>query len=480
MAPVAPLVRVKPEEVGIASKGILDFIDLVQEKQIMLHSFVLLRHGKVAAEGTYAPYESSRLHPIFSVSKSFTSAAVGIAIAEGRFGLHDRVVDLLPAKATGEIHPYIAAMTVEHLLKMTTAHRKSTPTDIDDWVHGFLHTEPTHPPGTMYAYDTTGTHTLCAIIQETTGMTVHEYLRPRLFDAIGMGQVEWDSCPLGINKGGSGLKTTTDDLARFGQLYLNDGVWDGVRLLPEGWVEQSTRRQVDNSSAKVMLDGKPGYGYQFWRVRKNAYCAFGMAGQFVVVIPDKDAVFVTTANTQFVRDGQQMIMDCLWEALYPAMLDEEAAVDEAEQDQLAGRLSSLKLALPVGSPAAAIAEHVSGRCYQLTGNPFGFAACRFRFAGEQSALTFTRAKDSSQAAVPFGMEQWVTSERDQLLMGIPCGGAATWTDEHTCVIHVHLLDLAQMYMLICHFTGDTAVIKLVTAGTELKEDVECYLIGSLV
>lgn len=497
--------RVKPEEVGIASKAIEQFIGLIRERQVALHSFMLLRHGKVAAEGFFAPFDKDRLHPIFSISKSVTSAAVGIAIGEGRFNLQDKAVELLARHITGEIHPYTAKLTVEHLLKMTTVYHKAPSSETPNWVRTYLTSRPERPPGFLFAYDTSGTNLLCAILQETTGMTVHEYLQPRLFDAIGMGPLDWVSCPMGINRGGSGIRCTTEGLAHFGQLYLQDGIWNDRRVMPEGWVARSTARQVDNSGHKGMLDGKPGYGYQFWRLRNGAYGAFGLGGQFVVVMPDKDAVFISTANTQFVKDGHQAILDCMWEALYPAMDGEGAGAGPAAAGTASGiplengtgaesaafagsagrglaeQLAPLQLSLPPGQPDSAMAAAVNGRFYRLEANRHGFTGCRFEFAGEASTLRLTRGKAAGgeAAELPFGLHHWV-SATDSLFSGTEaCCTSGTWVDGHTLLIHMHLLDRLQMVMFICHFEEDTMAIQLVMPGVHFKDELECDLIGTL-
>ncbi len=497
--------RVKPEEVGIASEGIERFIGLIRERQVNLHSFMLLRHGKVAAEGFCAPFDKDRLHPIFSISKSVTSAAVGIAIGEGRFNLQDKAVELLAHHITGEVHPYTAKLTVEHLLKMTTVYHKAPSSETPNWVRTYLTSKPERPPGFLFAYDTSGTNLLCAILQETTGMTVHEYLQPRLFDAIGMGPLTWEFCPMGINRGGSGIRCTTEGLAHFGQLYLQDGIWNDRRVLPEGWVARSTARHADNSGHKGMLDGKPGYGYQFWRLRNGAYAAFGLGGQFVVVMPDKDAVFISTANTQFVKDGHQVILDCMWEALYPAMdgegtgndslaamasgilpergtADESMASTASDGSGLSEQLAGLQLSLPPGQPDSVMAAAVNGRFYRLEPNRHGFTGCRFDFAGEASTLRLTRGEGAggeAAAEVPFGLHHWVTG-KDQLFSGTEaCCTSGTWVDAHTLLIHMHLLDRLQMVMFICHFEEDTMAIQLVMPGVHFKDELECDLIGTM-
>ncbi|WP_282935217.1 serine hydrolase [Paenibacillus sp. RC67] len=369
------LERVRPERVSIYSKGIIDFIETIKEKRIHLHSFALLRYGKVAAEGYYKPFLETQLHQAFSVSKSVTSAAIGIAIGEGLLSLEDPVAEYFPEKLSGEVHPYTGMMRIKHLLEMATVHSKSTNTQTNDWIASFLNTMPSHPPGTSFAYDTTGTHALCAILQKVTGMTVHDYLRTRLFDPIGMGEIEWESCPMGINKGGSGIKCTTEDMARFGQLYLQKGVWEGSRILPEGWVELSTSKYKDTNNTKILLDGTQGYGYQFWRTRYDSYCAFGAGGQLIVVIPHKEAVFVSTANTMNYRDGQQQILDSLWETLYPAMSSEALPEEENCYVELQGQLNLLSLTMPIGEKYSSIAEHLHGKRIHFDHNPFEFDAC---------------------------------------------------------------------------------------------------------
>ncbi len=481
MEPACQLSRAKPEEVGVNAKGIEQFIGLIREKRVALHSFMLLRHGKVAAEGFFAPFDKDRLHPIFSVSKSITSAAVGIAVGEGRFGLQDKAVELLARHAAGDIHPYTAKLTVEHLLKMTTVYHKAPSSETPNWVRTYLTSKPERPPGFLFAYDTSGTNLLCAILQETTGMTVHQYLQPRLFDAIGMGPLDWASCPMGINRGGSGIRCTTEGLANFGQLYLQDGLWNGRRVLPEGWVARSTARHVDNSGHKGMLDGKPGYGYQFWRLRNGAYAAFGLGGQFVVVMPDKDAVFISTANTQFVKDGHQVILDSMWEALYPAMDGEGAGAATAAGSGLAERLAGLELSLPPGQPDSAMAAAVNGRFYRLEPNRHGFTGCRFQFAGEASTLRLTRGEGANgeAAELAFGLHHWVSARDSLFSSDEACCASGTWVDGHTLLIHMHLLDKLQMVMFICHFEEDTMAIQLVMPGVHFKDELECDWISTL-
>lgn len=469
------LERVRPESVGIAPEALTAFIDSVYDNKINLHGFMLLRHGKVAAEGYFKPFDEKLLHNIYSVSKSITSAAVGIAIGEGLMKLEDRIVDFFPEKVKGDVHPYTKMMTVEHLLMMASVHPKSTDNKVDNWIEVFLNTPPTKIPGTIFAYDTTGTNTLCAIVQKLAGTTLKEYLKPRLFDPIGMGEIIWESSPKGVNNGGGGIKATVEDMARFGQLYLQKGFWNGKRIIPEGWVETSTRRHIDNSNAKYMIDGKKGYGFKFWMGRNNSYCAFGMGGQFIVVIPDKDVVFVTTANALLHKDGQLPILDSMWKNIYPAINDDEIAGRDAAYVEMKKRLDSLELVRPDGNADSKTAGRVSEKRYHLDVNNFGYDACEFIFEGYSSKLSFF--KDDEKLELDFGMNTWKNASEP--FLGHISANSGTWVDEKTCIISAQVFDLTQMFMLTCRFEGEFAVIQVVPAGAMNLEEMDCFLNGKV-
>lgn len=470
------LERIIPEEAGISSRAVIRFIDTIYDKKVNLHSFMLLRAGRVAAEGYYKPFEKEYRHRVFSASKSFTSAAVGIAIAEGLIRLEDKVVDFFPEKLAANVHDYTRRMTIEHLLKMATVHEKSTSTEQDDWVESFLNTAPNHRPGSVFAYDTTGTHTLCAILQKVTGMTVHDYLKSRLFRHIGMGEIEWECCPMNINKGGSGIKCTTEDMARFGQLYLMKGLWKGTRVIPEEWIDVSTTKQIDNTNTSFMLDGKKGYGYQFWRARNNSYCAFGMGGQFILVIPDKETVFVSTANTHIHKDGHQAILDTFWETIYPGIQDEPLCREEEATESLRRRLSELKLLLPDGKRDSYLAADLSGKEIVFDENKLNFESCSFELLENKSSIRFT--KDNQYYIMDYAFQDYIVS-KDPIL-GEKAANGGVWVDDRTLVIISQFFDMMEMLILTCHFDDDGVVIQIQPAGEYKAELLGCCLNGTYV
>ncbi|MEP7358170.1 MAG: serine hydrolase, partial [Anaerolineales bacterium] len=277
------LPRSQPERQGIASPAILQFVEALDRQMHEMHSFMLLRHGQVVAEGWWSPYKSEDPHLLFSVSKSFTSTAVGLAVAEGRLSIDDRVLSFFPDERPSEAHDFLAAMTVRHLLTMTTGHAVDTwpflvARSDGDWIKAFLNVPIVHPPGTHFLYNTGASYILAAIVQQTTGMKLIDYLQPRLFDPLGIQRATWQESPQGIAVGGYGLSLTTENLARFGQLYLQKGRWGDRQILAEAWVEAATSAQGPGRNNDSHSDWAQGYGYQFWRCRHGAYQASGVFG----------------------------------------------------------------------------------------------------------------------------------------------------------------------------------------------------------
>ena len=353
--PPASLPRSSPADQGVSSAGLAAFLDaLAAAPDIELHSLMLLRHGTVVAEGWWAPYRPEQVHLLYSLSKSFTATAAGLAAAEGLLSLDDPVVAHFPELADAATSDWTRAMRVRDLAAMATGHRLDTLEQAfrlapDEPVRGFLSLPPDAEPGSLFAYNNGATYTLGALVQRVSGQPLTAYLQPRLFDPLGIDPPFWHAHPAGRELGFSGLHLTTEAIARFGQLYLDDGVWQGRRLLPEGWVAEASRLHTPNPD-EPNPDWQQGYGYQLWRSR-HGYRGDGAYGQFCLVLPEQDAVLVTTAQTE----NMQGILDAVWAHVLPAL-----GTTTPEQDQaLAERLDALALppARPAGGAAPAGEPH---------------------------------------------------------------------------------------------------------------------------
>lgn len=339
LAPAAqPLPRSTPEAQGISSQSVCDFVESV-DKINTLHSFMIVRHGQVIAEGWWQPEAADKPHVLWSLSKSFCSTAVGLAIAEGKLGLDDAVLKFFPSEAPANPSENLKAMKVRDLLTMSCGHDPEPKiTDHAPTVKEFLAQPVPHAPGTHFQYNTYGTYMLSAIVTKVTGQTVVDYLKPRLFDPLGIGNPKWDASPEGPSLGGYGLFLCTEDIAKFGQLYLQKGKWNGKQVLPEKWVEEATSKQVPNDQAghsKIGVDWTQGYGFQFWRCTHNAFRGDGRAGQLCVVMPEQDAVVAITADA----NAFQQQMNAVWDHLLPAFgtsaLPENAAAQMKLKDMTA-------------------------------------------------------------------------------------------------------------------------------------------------
>ncbi|NAZ83851.1 serine hydrolase [Kineococcus sp. R8] len=346
------LQRSGPAAQGVDARGIDAFLDALEASPgIEPHGLLVLRHGHVVAEGWWAPYAAERPHLLYSFSKSVTSTAVGLAAAEGLLTLDDTVLSHFPELDADVTDPRsralrirdVAAMASGHLQEMVQAAREEDPVDL---VRGFLRLPPEREPGSVFTYNQPCTFALAAIVQRATGQLLTEYLRPRLFDPLGIGEVGWTRDASGREIGFSGLHAPTEAVAAIGQLYLQRGRWRGEQLLPAAWVDDATRAHV-STAAEEDPDWALGYGFQFW-LSRHGYRGDGAYGQFCLVLPEHDAVVaMTTAATD-----TQAQLAAVWEHLLPAFADAPLAADEAAETALASRLAAL--ALP--APGAALAD----------------------------------------------------------------------------------------------------------------------------
>ena len=348
------LPRSASAEVGIPASSVLCLLEGLATAGLELHSLMVVRRGHVAVEGWWAPYSAERPHLLYSLSKSFTSTAVGLALAEGRFTLDDTIVSLLPGHVPDDVDPAVATLTVHHLLSMSTGHHEDTlerarVLEPDDFVRGFLRVPPQEAVGSRHVYHNSCTYVLAALVQELTGEHLLDYLRPRLLDPLGVGPAHWDNDIHGNALGFTGLHLGTEAIAAFGQLLLQRGEWHGEQLLPAGWVELATRKHIDTDlDPATNVDWAQGYGYQYWMSR-HGFRGDGAYGQFCLVVPEQDLVVVTTACVE----DMQAILTAVWTHLLPAL--DTADPDRTSSDgELARRLAGLALPVINGAPDGAL------------------------------------------------------------------------------------------------------------------------------
>jgi len=455
------LQRTSPESQGVPSAAVNRLLDSFAEKELELHSIMILRRGKVVAEGWWQPYRADDTHMLFSLSKSFTSTAIGFAVEEGLISLDDLVCDFFADKLPDQVGPNLAQMRIRHLLTMSAGHDQDPTVNVfstpdGDWVKAFLAQEVAHEPGTHFVYNTAATYMLSAIIRQVTGQNLIDYLTPRLFEPLGIVGATWENCPQGTNVGGSGLSVKTSDIAKFGQLYLQQGVWNGKQLISREWVREATSKQME-IPGEPASDWTQGYGYQFWRCRHNSYRGDGAFGQFCVVVPEQQLVVAITAGVM----NMQAVLDSLWDVLLPALSPAPLPADQAEQERLQARLQELALPLlPAGKRVHG--QSFAGR-YVFPENDQALQWADFVFAPDGCTVTLEFAADTAKLPAGYGRygQGSFPLPRFGNALAYSC---ASWHDEHSLEVLARLVETPFAYTLNCKFSP---------GEVELKASVNC-------
>jgi CubicO group peptidase (beta-lactamase class C family) len=462
------LERGEPEAQGVASRAILGWVDAVERETDAPHSFVLVRHGKIIAEGWWSPYEKDRPHMLFSLSKSFTSTAIGMAVDEGRLNLDDKVVSFFPDKAPAQPGENLAHMRVSDLLCMGSGNHNDTLKPMKtgteaDWIKVFFAQPVEHEPGTHFCYNTGATYMLSAILQKTTGQDLMGYLTPRLFEPLAIRNATWETSPQGLRTGGYGLKVKTRDIAALGQLYLQKGSWNGKRLLSEKWVGLATSKQIANGD-KPDSDWSQGYGFQFWRCRHNAYRGDGAFGQYCLVMPDQDAVLAITSGL----GDMQRVLNLVWAHLLPEMRPEPLTPDPATRAQLSKKLASLSLRPAQGESGSPLASAVLGKTYVFEDNEKGLHSLSLNRDDEGVFLMLQNVHGSQR--IDCGSSRWekgeLTFEKE---LTRPVGEAngrqaiaasGAWTAPDLYVANVYFCETPFRLTMALRFQGERLTLDL--------------------
>jgi len=418
-----------------------------------VQGFMLLCHGNVAAEGWWKPYGPQSQHSLYSLSKSFTSTAIGLAVADGLLTVDDPVLKFFPDDAPSDPSENLMVMRVRHLLSMNTGHKEDTTRYVyggedDNWARAFLSLPIEYRPGTWFVYNTAATYMLSAIITRLTGVSLLNYLRPRVFDPLGIENPAWETDPRGINLGGTGLHVTTEDIARFGQMYLQKGTWQGQRIVPEKWIDEATKATSDNSNTQTNPDWMVGYGYQFWRCQHNAYRGDGAFGQYCIVMPKQDAVLTMISGVQ----NMQVVLDKVWKHLLPAMQPEALPANPQAYNELCDKLPVLSLPLVDGQASSPKAEQWSGKTYKLDSNHLKFESVTIQFGEQGSTLIIGGGRGEHQ--IQIGHSMWLKAISDIRGRGdesiAACGA---WTADDTYEVRICCTEDAYCPIFRFHYTG---------------------------
>lgn len=465
-----------PEAEGVSSAGILKFLDAVDEGNNELHSFVILRHGKIISEGWWSPYARELKHIMYSVSKSFTSIGVGLAIEEAKLKLTDKVASFFPQSLPDTMGTYMKEMTVQDLLKMSAGMNTDPLFNVrgsTDWPKAFLSSPVENEPGSVFKYNNMATFMLSAIVQKATGEKLVDYLNARLFKPLGIRNFSWSETPEGYTFGAIGLKLQSDDMAKFGQLLLQKGKWNGKQLVPESWVEEATSFQIvsddpSNKTPKELNDWKQGYGYQFWRCRNNAFRADGLGGQFIIVMPEKQAVVVLTSSATDTQEELNLV----WDHLLPAMHDQPLAEDIMASAELAERIASLSTLRTSSSDPAALQSKISGKKIELAQNELGIRALKITATNSDAQLQVEFGDKKYEFSA--GPDEWklgqtklktlATAPGPDQDLPIHVASKYSWTDETTLELTIKFVEES--------IRSEVWILRFEEDGTEIMVSIE--------
>ncbi|HEY8780321.1 MAG TPA: serine hydrolase [Mucilaginibacter sp.] len=400
------LPRSTPEMQGISSAGISKFLEAIKQSNQEFHSLMILRRGHVVAEGWWAPYSSEHRQQLYSLSKSFTGTAIGLAVSEGLLTVDDPVIKFFPDYLPDKVSDNLAALKIRHLLSMSVGHGKDSVLILEaspagvPWEKTFLSLPVVFKPGSRFMYNSGASFMLSAIIKKVTGQTAHEYLKPRLYQPLNITNTTWGENWEGINMGASHLRMPTEDIAKFGQMYLQKGLWNGKQVISPQWVAAASSKQIENGHNDSSWGY--GYGYQFWLNPPGGYRADGAFGQFSMIIPDLDLVVAITSESINTKATMQIV----WDALLPEMKANPLPADKAAHKILVNELKTLKYDPPQVSASSPVAEKISGKEFMLDKNPFNAKSVTFSFTVDTCVFTL-KEDDKPDIIITNGINRWM-------------------------------------------------------------------------
>ena len=485
--------RVTPESVGIPSEIIDKLIDKLESGGFTEpHGLMIMRHGKICAEGWWAPYAPGIRHGLQSHTKTYAATAVGIACMEGLLKLEDKVIDIFQEEAPENPSENLKKLTVRDVLCMGCG-MDTMPFPSKDWIKEFLATPVNHEPGTTYMYNSTGSTLLGAMVRKLTGLGLHEYLKPRLYDKIGIDSDNhrWIYMPDGMEVGGGGLYATTEDNLRLMKLYADGGVWEGERILSEDYVKKATTLQNESATEEannpMAKDNFLGYGFQIWMCKpKGVYRADGAMGQFTIVVPDKDMVIAITENAAGAH-WAQTTLDTMWE-----FIDEIPDVDKLPEDEdasknLERRMNMLALQAPQYAPFSEYREKINGVTYQVKEDNFLLDGAvvattifmggakppkgieEFSFQFNQDGCTLKYLQEGEHKSIAIGIDgayQHNIFGHGAVSVALISGA---WTDEHVFQLAVRWIETCNQQKFNFTFKDYTVTIEEESNGAFLRK-----------
>jgi CubicO group peptidase (beta-lactamase class C family) len=481
------LPRSSPEAQGVSSDAINKFFDAIEASGQEFHGTMIVKNGYVIAEAMWHPYRTDHKLQTYSMSKSFTSSAIGLAQQEGLLSVEDQVIKYFPNDLPHEISDNLNKLKIKHLLMMGVGMAKDSIQIIEktpNWAKTFLSLPIDFEPGTKFLYNSGASFMLANIIQKVTGKTAYDFIKPRLLDPLGMTNTSWATTPEGYNFGASHFRCTMEDFAKFGQFYLQKGKWNGKQMLDESWVHEATTKQISNGNN----DGSwsYGYGYQFWLNPVGGFRADGAFGQYSMVFPDQNAVVAIASESM----GKGTTMSLVWDNLFPALKNNVPMAQNTTQNKtLQQRLSKLNYAPESFSYKSNLESSIKGKTYKMAENELDIETLTFDFYGNNISFKI-KEKNIRTYTIKSGRNKWITEKnlkpkphslfsKRRIDFESEVAAIGGWENNNKLHIAMRLIETCHTDYLTCTFEGNkvTIVPLFSVQKNEKKPDARPTLIG---
>ena len=464
------LQRSTPEAQGVSSRAVAELFSKLDQGGYEVHGLMILRHDKVIASHWWAPYAPDQLHPMYSNTKTYTAAAIGFAVQEGLLSEEDRVMDFFPELLPKELPAGLEKLKVKHLLSMSAGHASTSyPGSGKAQIKAFLATPFAHEPGTSFAYDITCSHVLSHIITRVSGVSLYEYLKPRLLDPLGIVDIVWEMDEDGCNMGNGGQHSRTSDLAKFGLFLKNRGKWNGKQLLAAEWIDKMTTPHIyqnphRSAEQNAKDDGSQGYGYQTWMGRHNSYRAIGGCNQLTMVIPECDLVVACNSNVRDENGFNSLIYEFADTfSDKPLKADRKFKLDE--------QLSKYALPMPFAPSKPQDIRRSGTLRYRISDNSLGIKGLALRFDA-QGNMNLTLEYKGSVSNIPFGLDSWKLGSTDRTVsaqrlvypntMGVTpyqTAASCSWTGTGELSAYcLSLFNVGTSETFVFNFDGDNLIL----------------------
>ena len=476
------------EKAGVNPAYVERFLSATAAQGINFHSVLMMRGNNLFFEKYWEPFHKDFCHRMYSVTKSFVGVAVGCLVDEGRVSLDDPIVQYFPDKLPDEVHPLLKKQTIRDMLTMRTCFAETKywfQPHVTDRLRFYFAKPVRKPSGTIFDYDSDGSHVLGTLVERVTGLSLLEYLKEKVLNKIGgFEEAKILKTPDGTPWADSAMICTPRALMNFARFVMNYGTWNGERLLSEEYLRNATTRQTDNNVDGSVLYDLHGYGYQIY-MNDMGFSFEGMGGQFAICAPDKDFIFVCTADTQLssLIDYPNIFREV--GRLLQTLDDGEERIEPFDLD------APLSLSIARGEAHSPFEKLISGKTYRMAPNPMGIQWMRLEFEDDGGVLTYEN--EQGEKKLPFGMKSnWFgpfpqagySHEYGNVHVvddfRYHCAVSAGWIEPEKLQIYVQIIDeyFGRLVMTLGFAGPETIGVCMVKTAEDFLNEYQGWAYGS--